>query len=186
MAEIFNFIVLNLISKNVNFAAMRAKFKIKRKRRFLIVPDQILENVIVELRSYDSYITIDLDNDPLLTAKQLISDENYSRLGTFFINAPCFKHIFLRKYIKYTNYIFNEENVKRIIYVTSDYSLFSSLNYKNKIVISSANPSFISDLDDNQKEQVRNYNDAISKRNYTKIKFDSAKDLATKYGKMIS
>lgn len=185
MAEIFNFIILNLISKNVKLSAIREKFKLNRKRRFLVVPEQILEDVVVELRGYESYIIIDLDSDPLLTAKQLVSDENYSKLITFFINAPCFKHILLRKYIKFTNYLFNEQNVRRIIYVTSDYSLFSSLKYK-KMKIAIANPSFISDLDDSQKEHVRNYNDAVSKRKHQKIKFDSAKDLATKYGEMIS
>lgn len=183
MAEIFNHIVSKFF---VDRVTLRTKSPdLRKKRRFLVVPKQIIEPCVNELRSREGLLVINLDVDPLSTVKNILNEENFLKFSEFILKSPCFRFVFLRKYIKYAILTLDEKNVKRIVFITCDVSLFSSLKYSSpKTIFAYANSPFVSELDSTQKQEIKGYNDSVEKEK-KKLKFDNVKSFDQDYEKEI-
>ncbi len=185
MAEIFNVAISSFIIDNIKISKIITEIRMRRKRRFLVVPRQIIDSCVSELREKEIFLVVNLDNDPTSMIKDVLGDDKYQKLKAFLECSPCFRFTLLRKYIKYTTRTLNEKNVKKIIFVTSDVSLFKSLGYESKTTFGSPSSTFAADIDPDQKHEVKSYNDSIEKKG-KKIKFDNVREFNKMYEKYIS
>ncbi len=183
MADIFNYLMLNLLTKQVQ--ERRKYFSSgKGKLKLITVPKCIIENVVKKLRAHEKYLVVNLDFDPIETASKLIEDKYIEKLRNYIYESPGVKYTFIRKFINFYLNTMNDVNIKKIICITSDPSLFNFTKLKKKRIYCYANPNFISNLDEKQKKELETYNsDIINESNI--IKFDDVNSLVLCYVKKI-
>ncbi len=186
MAEIFEIALTRLLKDGKHVAKWIKTYTGRRKRRFIVVPPQIVDQMVTSLRGNPTLMAINLDYDLKSTVKLMLNDDtNFERLISFLKASPCFNLVLIRTYMEQLIKFFNEPNVKRIVFVTSDVSLFDNLKYKGaKFAYPSS--SFTVDLDPSQQDEIKNYIEMINgRKKKLKIEFNDVKSLCRDYEKKI-
>lgn len=178
--------IVNFVNTTNVFTSLD-RFLMRRKRRFLVVPPSIVENVVNELRGRTDILTVDLDNDPYTVSKGALGEDRHKALMEFLGKSPSFKYTIIRKYIKYTTFVLSEKHIRRVVFVTSDVSLFRDMGYSQKHVrFSYATTTFTGTLDTIQQETTKKFNESIEKFTGKIIRFDDLKQFNEEYKKILS
>jgi len=185
MADVFDYVMVQLLTKKVK--EQTSKFSGKcRKKRFLTVPKQIIENIVKSLGSYRQFLVVNLDMDPLTMVNNEIDSTKFNRFVSYVDENPGIKFTFLRKFINLYTFMLDDKEISKIIFITSDPIMVENLGFvKKNRYYAKPNPMFSTKLDDFQMGELNKYNNSVTK--YAKIiEFDDVKMLTTKFISKIS